>query len=192
VFVEMLTDTRGAAWSLLYLAGLNVLDMRRDPSLLAWVRARMSHPRGFVYRRETPDVWTSEAVDRWRDVEHAAGRSGRRAHLPDSRMGAHSLAGARFDLSRPIGQDCEDLAAGVAAERFLAGCRVRVCVTQPHGHGVSHAYCEIDGQIVDPAANAGMRDRSGNPPPRSWYEQGETAMFDLVDPVPSLWIPARA
>ena len=186
MFLELNTDTTGAAFQLLALAQLNILDCRRDPSLLTWTEDLLSDPLGVLYGRETPDVWTSAAAERFRIQEIAAGRLGRRSHLPESSMCAHRAGVAGVARPRRIRQDCEDIAAEIAAVAFLSGRHesVRVCVTQPHGRGVSHAYNEIDGEIVDGAAFYGMRDRAGNAPPLAWYRQGETVMFDVFEPCP--------
>ena len=190
MFVELATDTTGAAFSLLYLCQLNILDCRRDPSLLAWIADLLEHD-GIVYGRESPDVWTSVAAERWRLEQTAAGRLGRRSHLPTSTMCAHRADGLSGTSTRRVRQDCEDIAAEIGCVALLSGRyhTVRVCVTQPGGRGVSHAYNELDGRIVDGAANCGMRDRAGHRPPADWYRQGQTTMFDVFEPRPAIVVP---
>lgn len=99
------------------------------------------------------------------------------------------LAGA--GKRKRIRQDCEDIAAEIGCWAFLSGrySSVRVCVTEPGGAGVSHAYNELDGQVVDGAAFYGMRgSRSKQAPPLSWYRQSRTVMFDVTEPKPSVVI----
>lgn len=187
MFIETHTDTTGAAFALLALCQLDIIDCRRDPSLLSWIEGLLADPLGIIYGREKPDVWTSAAAQRWREQEIAAGRSGSRSTLPESRMcAARGLAGAK--CPRRVRQDCEDIAAEIGCWAYFSGrfSTVRVCVTQIGGNGVSHAYNELDGEIVDGAAFYGMRDRRGRPPPLSWYRQRQTVMFDVTEPVPSV------
>lgn len=214
MFVELDTDTTGACFALLYLAQANILDCRRDPSLLDWINGLLSDPQGIIYGREKPDVWSTAAAERFRQREIAAGRLGRRSHLPESRMCAHrgNCGSAQGAVRRRIRQDCEDIAAEIACSAHFSGLYDvnQVAVTQPGGKGVSHAYNVLrprdprmayrtpTGKIlewgteprpVDGAAFYGMRDRKGRPPPLSWYGQGQTTRFDVTEPIPAIVVP---
>lgn len=185
MFIETRTSMIGAALALCCLSELNIVDLRADPGLLAELTARLNDPAGFVYGRESPDVWTSWAVEAWRRKQLARGDY-RRSRLPVSTICGPRGTGGAGD--GPIRADCEEFAALCAAWAICTGAAsfVEAVVTQPHGHGVAHAYTRIDGQIKDLAVFYGMRK-----PPPPWYLQGETAAFRVTSRVPSLYVPIQ-
>lgn len=184
MFVEVKTDTRGAAIELRALAELDVLDCRRDPALQARLFRALNSPNGFKYRTEPIDVWTSWAVDDWRKRRLADPEHHRRAPLS-------RICGIDTGEGVPVRCDCEEFAArGAAAAHFLGAYEVWLCVTQPREHGVAHAYFAVrwvkGGEIVvhDLSVVYGMPK-----PPAYFYLGPETAAYALREPTPALWVP---
>lgn len=148
VIVEVDTSIKGASLWLQTLARTNVLDCLNSEKLLKNLFYRCGGaPKCFLlrhgcggergharmhYQREDPDVWTTFAPYY-----------------------------ARVGATGTIVGDCEDFAAMWGAYMALHGEEgVHVCVTQPKGSTMAHAYCRVGGprgRVVDPCVWYGMK-----------------------------------
>lgn len=145
MFVEVDTDVQGLAEILAGLTRTNLYDLQQSPELLDELVRRAGSPAGFKYRPERVDRWSAFRVLSQR---HAAGH----------------------EVTSPIACDCEDLTAACAAlAELMAPGTVEVCITQPHGDGLAHAYFAVRGTYRDPSVAFGMK-----PPPKTFYGAPET------------------
>lgn len=143
MFVELDTDIEGACLFLQSLTRANVLDCMKSDPLLRELYRRVETPGLCVYQREEPDVWTSFAT-----------------YVRARRIGKKRLVG-----------DCEDLTGIMGSYLALRQGHVWVCITQPHGQGMAHAYNRVydaeapgtPGAVRDFSVECGMR------PPRSGF-----------------------
>jgi hypothetical protein len=152
MLVEVDSDIHGATLFLEALARVNLHDARRDRRVALELTRRCSAParEGWLYTRDpkNQDIWSAVVPLLERTPDDA-----------------------------PIQADCEDMAAAYAAAAclLLPASIVEVVITQPAPGQMAHAYCLIDGAVLDPSVWNGMQ-----APPSAFYLSGETARIRIT------------
>lgn len=169
---EVDTDATGLAAALAGLALINVIDCKKDASLLAVLRARCE-AGAFIYRREKDDRWTSFKISQ-----------------------------QRFAGKPAIIDDCDVLAAILlAGVTLFTPWPAWASITHPYNSNTAHAYGRVDGPIenirahplfaryklavspgdgmviIDPSADTGMPR-----PPWPWYDNGHVGKILVQNP----------